>query len=191
MSLRDVTIARDETGDGVRVTSRTGSAWRFVENWKKVRELNTQYILYILQSPNEEDRLLELADARRTCALWGALKMGAKWIRQHRRLCLSSLRRNLELKVNKKVSYLNKKSLRVFEFRDSYVLYMFYRTLYVYFAHGVNCDYSTESNLFPFLLQQLVQRQEKDNSNPVVPISQLMGHMQPWRSIQVRIHPTF
>ena len=25
------------------------------------------------------------------------------------------------------VSYLNKKSLRVFEFRDSYVLYMFYR----------------------------------------------------------------
>ncbi len=30
-------------------------------------------------------------------------------------------------KVNKKVSYLNKKSLRVFEFRDSYVLYMFYR----------------------------------------------------------------
>ena len=29
--------------------------------------------------------------------------------------------------VNKKVSYLNKKSLRVFEFWDSYVLYMFYR----------------------------------------------------------------
>ena len=53
--------------------------------------------------------------------------MEAKWIRQHRRLCLSSLRRNLWLKVNKKVSYLNKKSLRVFEFRDSYVLYMFYR----------------------------------------------------------------
>ena len=30
--LRDVTIVRDETGDGVRVTSRTGSARRFVEN---------------------------------------------------------------------------------------------------------------------------------------------------------------
>ena len=30
-------------------------------------------------------------------------------------------------KLIKKVSYLNKKSLRVFEFRDSYVLYMFYR----------------------------------------------------------------
>ena len=27
-----VTIVRDETGDGVRVTSRTGSAQRFVEN---------------------------------------------------------------------------------------------------------------------------------------------------------------
>ena len=42
-------------------------------------------------------------------------------------MCLSSLRRNLLLKVNKMVSYLNKKSLRVFEFRGSYVLYMFYR----------------------------------------------------------------
>ena len=31
----DVTIVRDKTGDGVRVTSRTGSAQRFVENWKK------------------------------------------------------------------------------------------------------------------------------------------------------------
>ena len=32
VSLRDVTIVRDETGDGVRGTSRTGSAQRFVEN---------------------------------------------------------------------------------------------------------------------------------------------------------------
>ena len=32
MSLRDVTIVRDETGDGVRVMSRTGSPQRFVEN---------------------------------------------------------------------------------------------------------------------------------------------------------------
>ena len=32
VSLRDVTIVRDETGDEVRVTSRTGSAQRFVEN---------------------------------------------------------------------------------------------------------------------------------------------------------------
>ena len=38
----------------------------------------------------------------------GALETGAKWIRQHRRLSLSSLRRNLQLKVNKKVSYLKK-----------------------------------------------------------------------------------
>ena len=75
---------------------------------------------------DEDDRLLELADARWTCAFWGPLETGAKWIRQHRRLCLSSLCRNLKLKVNKKVSYLNKKSLRVFEFRDSYVLYIVY-----------------------------------------------------------------
>ena len=47
------------------------------------------------KTPNEKDRLLELTDARRTCGLWGSLELGAKWIRQHRRLCLSSLRRNL------------------------------------------------------------------------------------------------
>ena len=39
VSLRDVTIVWDETGDGMRVTSGTGSAQRFVENWKEVREL--------------------------------------------------------------------------------------------------------------------------------------------------------
>ena len=40
------------------------------------------------------------------------------------RLCLSSLCRNLELKVNKKVSYLNQKSLRVFR---NFEIPMFYR----------------------------------------------------------------
>ena len=94
--------------------------------------------------PNEKDRLLELADARRTCALWGPLETGAKWIRKLRRLCLSSLRRNVLLKVNKKVSYLNKKSLRVFEFRDSYVLSLW--TLYVHFVHSVNCEYDTNED---------------------------------------------
>ena len=36
VSLRDVTIVRDEMGDGVPVTSRTGSTQKFVEKWKKV-----------------------------------------------------------------------------------------------------------------------------------------------------------
>ena len=35
VSLRDVTIVRDETGDGVRVTSRTGSAQSFVGELKE------------------------------------------------------------------------------------------------------------------------------------------------------------
>ena len=40
MSLRDVTIARDdETGDKVRVTSRTGSVRRILGISKKFREL--------------------------------------------------------------------------------------------------------------------------------------------------------
>ena len=89
----------------MRVTSRTGSTRKFVWEFEE-----------------NKSRVLELAGARRTCARWGPLELGAKWIRQHRRLCLSSLRRNLLLKVNKKVSYLNKKSLRVFEIP---VLYMF------------------------------------------------------------------
>ncbi len=39
VSLRDVTIIRDETGDGVRMTSRTRSAQRFVKNLKKVKRV--------------------------------------------------------------------------------------------------------------------------------------------------------
>ena len=40
VSLRDVTIARDEEqGDRVRMTSRTGSVWRILWISKKVREL--------------------------------------------------------------------------------------------------------------------------------------------------------
>ena len=86
--------------------------------------------------------------------------MGAKWIRQHRRLCLSSWRRNLWLKGNKKVSYLNKKSLRVFEFRDSYVLSLW--TLYVHFAHVINCEYGTHTLSFK---QDATQYQSKVEFN--------------------------
>ena len=97
----------------------TGCGWRHAlevrgglcENLKKVESR--------VLDAKREGSILELADV-------GPHELGAKWIRQHRRLCLSSLRWNLQLKVNKKVSYLNKKSLRVFKFRDSYVLYMFY-----------------------------------------------------------------
>ena len=38
VSLRDVTIVWDETGDGVQVTSRTGSARRFVGELKESEE---------------------------------------------------------------------------------------------------------------------------------------------------------
>ena len=43
VSHRDVTIVRDETGDGVRMTSRTGSAQRFVKNLKKVKGVETRH----------------------------------------------------------------------------------------------------------------------------------------------------
>ena len=87
------------------------------------------------------------------------IELGAKWIRQHRRLCLSSLRRNLLLKVNKKVSYLNKKSLSVFEIP---VLYMFCSNEhYMSISHMVIFMYMAtqqryESNYSPFSYRQIV-----------------------------------
>ena len=73
--------------------------------------------------------------------------MGAArdWGQINKRLCLSSSFRNLKLKVNKKVSNLNKKSLPVFKI-SRFLCYLFVLslwTLYVYFAHGVNCGYVT------------------------------------------------
>ena len=82
----------------------------------------------------------------------GLLELGANWIRQHRRLCLSSLRRNLLLKVNKKVSYLNKKSLRVSEFWDSYVLYMFYRN-----QHSMSISPILHMALFVYMAMQQIE----------------------------------
>ena len=123
--LRDVTIARDDetawqgAGD-VTHQKRTGGFWG---NMKKVRELKTR----------RRTRRFEF---------WGSLRWDefarhgcrTRWGPDDKdrivRLCLSSICRNLLLKVNKKVSYLSKKSLRVFEFRDSYVLYTFYRYEY-------------------------------------------------------------
>ena len=71
--------------------------------------------------------------------------LGAKWIRQHRRLCLSSLRRNLLLKVNKKVSYTEQEVVTCFRIPrflcSLYVLSLW--TLYVHFAHSINCEYGT------------------------------------------------
>ena len=76
MSLRDVTITwDDETGDKVRVTSRTGSMRRILGIWRKLREL-----------------------------------------------CLSPYSETFNSKVIKRFRTWTKKSLRVSEFRDSYVL---------------------------------------------------------------------
>ena len=64
----------------MRVTSRTGSTrkfvWEFGENKSRVLDAKREW------------SILELAGARRTCARWGPLELGAKWIRQHRR-CVS------------------------------------------------------------------------------------------------------
>ena len=59
VSLRDVAIVRDETDDGVRMTSGIGSAQRFVKNLKKVREL-------------------KIRQSRRFCAAWVLHEIGAE-----------------------------------------------------------------------------------------------------------------
>ena len=115
----------------MRVTSSTGSARRFVWEFeeRKSWELDAKREGSTFRARRREANLHPM--------VVGPLETGAKWIRQHRRLCLSSLRRNLYLKVNKKVSYLNKKSLRVFEFRDSYVLSLWtFDVHFTHFAHG-------------------------------------------------------
>ena len=81
--------------------------------------------------PNEEVRLLGLAEARRIRAQWVPHEIGARWRSQHKKIVSLSLCRNLKLKSNKKVSYLNKKSLLLFEFRDSFVWSFLYEH-YVY-----------------------------------------------------------
>ena len=68
MSLRDVTITRDEEqGDRVRMTPRTGSFWEIL---KKVRELKLD--------AKRDGRLWGLAEARRTFALRASREMGAR-----------------------------------------------------------------------------------------------------------------
>ena len=118
----DVTIVRDETGDGARVTERTGSAQRFVENWKKVRKLSTrrqtrrfdfwgsqtrgEFAPYGGRSrwwPNESDSIEDCVSPHYVETF------NSKLIKRFR--------------TRTRSRYV----LRVFEFRDSYVLYMLYR----------------------------------------------------------------
>ena len=100
MSLRDVTIARDgKRGYTVRVTLRTGSAWRILGDFEKVSELRTWH----------RTRRLTLACSWRP--LWRVphvLRGVGRWKSQYRKIVsLSLCRRTLKLKGNKKVSYLN------------------------------------------------------------------------------------
>ena len=115
----DVITVRDDTGrQGAGDVTQRKHAEVCVRIWRKYES-----------GPRRQTKRIDFWSSQaqgKLAPYGGALELGAKWIRQHRRLCLSSLRRNLQLKVNKKVSYLNKKSLRVFEFRDSYVLYIFH-----------------------------------------------------------------
>ena len=83
MSLQSETIL----GDKVRVTSRTGSTrkfvWEFEEN--KSRDLDAKREGSIFGARRSEANVRPM----------GAHEMVAKWIRQQKRLYLSSLRRNI------------------------------------------------------------------------------------------------
>ena len=110
-----------ERGDRVRVRSRTGSVWRFVGDLKKVRELSARHQTRRSDFWSSQTRG-ELAP------YGGALELGAKWIRQHSKICVSPpYVETFNSKLIKRFRTWTNKSLRVFEFRDSYILYMFYR----------------------------------------------------------------
>ena len=135
ISHRDVTIAwDDETGDKVQVTSHTGSTRRTLGISKKVKELKNR---------------------RRTRRFdfWGSLRRdefarhgcrtrkgpdeeaGIKW------LCLSPYVETFNSKILIRFRTLTKKTLRVFEFRDSCVLRYVYMlpTFDVHFTHLAHC----------------------------------------------------
>ena len=118
VSLRDVTIARDEEqGDGVRMTSRTGSAQRIWGISKKVRELKLD---------SGRDGRLSGKQRRDEFARHGCpTRLGPDDKDGIVRLCLSPYVETFNSKVIKRFRTWTKKSLRVFEFRDSYVLYVY------------------------------------------------------------------
>ena len=142
MSLRDITIA-------LRWWKRvTKCGWRHAPEacggfggfrWK-LRELKTR-------TPNEEIRVFGGSlRARRICAPCLPHKIGAKWIRRHSEIVSSPpYVETFNSKLIKTFRTWTRSRYVFFEFRDSYVLYMFYRYEHYmsYFAHDVNCGYVT------------------------------------------------
>ena len=128
-----------ERGDSVQVTSRTGSARRFVGDLKKVRELNTRRQTRRLDfwSSQTQGELAPYGG----CSRWGPNEWDS--IED----CVSPpYVETFNSKLIKKVSYLNKQVVmcfRISRFLCSLCVLSLW-TFYVYFAHGVNSGYSTQ-----------------------------------------------
>ena len=129
VSLRDVKIARD--GNKVLVTSRAGSAQRIWGDFEKVWELRWD----LLREKTFGFRLL--AETFMAGATRVGVGGGADEKARIERLCLS-LSLYVEETLNSKVINIfvpEQRSREVFfEFRDSYVLFLW--TLYVHFTHS-------------------------------------------------------
>ena len=127
VSLRDVTIARDEKrGYRVRVTSRTGSARRIWGIWRKLVELRP--------APGE-DGWLSLA--RRGLGLVSHEMGGSRWKSQSRKIV--PLSPYVEEPLNSKVikSFVPEQRSRYvfFEFRDSCLLSLWTFDLRFTYSH--------------------------------------------------------
>ena len=140
VSLKGVTIVRDERGwqSSGDVTHRKCA--EVGENLNKVRELKTRH-------------------QTRRFDFWGSLMRDkfachgccTRWWPNEeaniKRLCLSPCVETFN-SVNKKVSYLNKEVVTCFQ------ISRFLCSLYVllfYFAHGVNCGYSTLVGIYIYI----------------------------------------
>ena len=148
VSLRDVTIARDEEqGYRVWMTSRTGSARRILGIWRKLVELRTGH----------RTRRLTFACSRRP--LWRVLHVfRGGWKSQNKKIV--PLSPFVEKPLNSKVikSFVPEQRSRqvFFEFRDSYVLSLW--TFDVRFTHSHIMAMVQNRKKIMSVVPQLVQK---------------------------------
>ena len=101
----------------MRMTSCTGSAHGILGIWRKSVETRRR---------TRRFDFLGVAEASRICAPCVPHEIGARWRSQHKRLYFSPCVETFNSKEIKGFRTWTKKSLRVFEFRDSYVLSFLY-----------------------------------------------------------------
>ena len=136
----------------------TRCAWRHAPEARGSLCENLKKIRVGFWTPNEKDRFLELAGARRTCARWGPLDLGAKWIRQHRDCVFTSY-----------VETFNSKLMKRFRTwtRSSYVFLRF-----LFFIYSIVMNITCLFRTWPY---SCIWLRNKDNCSKVLNINTHQG----------------